>query len=126
MRLSRRTDLRRRCCGGIGRSASVAGESGVRGMARQLAVSATGRWAPYSQGMLTRALAVVIFLLVAFAAVAQTATDNSHHRAPDLGLKVGILPSGPLDAITDVAGVEVGHSTIISGDNIRTGVTAVL
>ena len=47
-------------------------------------------------------------------------------RASDLGLKVGILPSGPLDAITDVAGVEVGQTTIIRGDNIRTGVTAVL
>jgi D-aminopeptidase len=43
-----------------------------------------------------------------------------------VGLNVGILPSGPLDAITDVAGVEVGHTTIIRGDNIRTGVTAVL
>jgi len=36
------------------------------------------------------------------------------------------LPRGPLDAITDVAGVEVGHTTIIRGDNIRTGVTAIL
>src|SRR5204863_7364024 len=36
------------------------------------------------------------------------------------------LPTGPLDAITAVAGVEVGHTTIIRGDNIRTGVTAVL
>jgi D-aminopeptidase len=43
-----------------------------------------------------------------------------------LGLKVGILPTGRLNAITDVAGVEVGHTTIISGNNIRTGVTAVL
>jgi D-aminopeptidase len=43
-----------------------------------------------------------------------------------LGLKVGILPIGPLDAITDVPGVKVGHTTIIRGDNIRTGVTAIL
>ena len=41
-------------------------------------------------------------------------------------MKVGVLPAGPLDAITDVAGVEVGQTTIIRGDNIRTGVTAVL
>jgi D-aminopeptidase len=47
-------------------------------------------------------------------------------RASDLGLKVGVLPTGPLDAITDVEGVEVGQTTIIRGDNIRTGVTAVL
>jgi D-aminopeptidase len=43
-----------------------------------------------------------------------------------LGLKVGVLPTGPLDAITDVAGVEVGHTTIIRGADIRTGVTATL
>ena len=43
-----------------------------------------------------------------------------------MGLKVGVLPTGPLDAITDVAGVEVGHTTIIRGDDIRTGVTATL
>lgn len=47
-------------------------------------------------------------------------------RAKDLGIRVGILPSGSLNAITDVAGVLVGHTTIIRGNNIRTGVTAVL
>jgi D-aminopeptidase len=47
-------------------------------------------------------------------------------RATELGLKVGVLPTGPLDAITDVGGVAVGHSTIIRGENIRTGVTAIL
>ena len=41
-------------------------------------------------------------------------------------MKVGILPPGPLNAITDVNGVLVGHTTIIRGDDIRTGVTAVL
>jgi D-aminopeptidase len=41
-------------------------------------------------------------------------------------LKVGILPAGPLNAITDVAGVEVGQTTIVRGDNVRTGVTAIL
>jgi len=47
-------------------------------------------------------------------------------RARELGIKVGILPTGSLNAITDVAGVLVGHTTITRGDNIRTGVTAVL
>ena len=65
-------------------------------------------------------------LLVATLAAAQSTIPNARPRASDLGLKVGILPSGPLDAITDVAGVEVGQTTIIRGDNIRTGVTAVL
>src|SRR5262249_21481728 len=53
-------------------------------------------------------------------------TINAHPRALELGIKIGVLPSGPLDAITDVDGVQVGHTTIIRGDNIRTGVTAVL
>jgi L-aminopeptidase/D-esterase-like protein len=44
----------------------------------------------------------------------------------DLGLKIGVLDSGLLDAITDVAGVEVGHSTIVRGNDIRTSVTAIL
>ncbi|HSH39994.1 MAG TPA: P1 family peptidase, partial [Chthoniobacterales bacterium] len=47
-------------------------------------------------------------------------------RAREVGLKIGVLPVGPLNAITDVAGVRVGHRTIIRGDNIRTGVTAIL
>lgn len=47
-------------------------------------------------------------------------------RATELGIHVGVLPAGPLDAITDVAGVQVGQSTIIRGDNVRTGVTAIL
>jgi D-aminopeptidase len=47
-------------------------------------------------------------------------------RARELGIEVGVLPPGPLNAITDVAGVRVGHATVIRGENIRTGVTAVL
>jgi len=47
-------------------------------------------------------------------------------RARDIGIVVGVLPPGPLNAITDVTGVRVGHRTIVEGENIRTGVTAVL
>ena len=47
-------------------------------------------------------------------------------RARDLGVIVGVLPTGPLNAITDVAGVRVGHATLNQGANIRTGVTAIL
>ncbi len=47
-------------------------------------------------------------------------------RARDLGIAPGAMEPGPLDAITDVAGVKVGHVTLISGDRVRTGVTAVL
>jgi D-aminopeptidase len=47
-------------------------------------------------------------------------------RAREAGVIVGILPPGPLNSITDVSGVLVGHYTIVRGDNVRTGVTAVL
>jgi D-aminopeptidase len=47
-------------------------------------------------------------------------------RARDLGIVVGSIPTGPLNAITDVAGVRVGHTTIARGDSINTGVTAIL
>ena len=49
----------------------------------------------------------------------------SRPRAREIGLKIGVLPSGELNAITDVAGVLVGHTTIRKGDSIRTGVTAI-
>ena len=71
-------------------------------------------------------VAVAVSLLLASSVSAQSIRSNTRPRASDLGLKVGILPTGPLNAITDVAGVEVGHTTIINGDNVRTGVTAVL
>ena len=47
-------------------------------------------------------------------------------RARDAGLSIGSLPIGPLNTITDVPGVRVGHSTVIRPPNVRTGVTAIL
>jgi D-aminopeptidase len=47
-------------------------------------------------------------------------------RARDLGIQPGAGSPGPLNAITDVAGVRVGHTTIVNGETIRTGVTAIL
>jgi D-aminopeptidase len=55
-------------------------------------------------------------------------------RARDLGIEIGLLPPGPLNALTDVAGVRVGHTTLIEGEGslevgrgpVRTGVTVVL
>src|ERR1700719_2186019 len=69
---------------------------------------------------------ITIFLLTASFAVAQNQTPNPRPRASDLGLNVGILRAGALNAIPDVPGAQVGHTTIIRGDNIRTGVTAIL
>jgi len=47
-------------------------------------------------------------------------------RARDLGIVPGVLPPGPLNAITDVPGVRVGQTTVRLGDSVRTGVTAIL
>jgi D-aminopeptidase len=68
-----------------------------------------------------RSLLVAVLLLMSSASA-----QIPRLRASDLGIKVGVLPAGPLDAITDVAGVSVGHTTIIHGDDIRTGVTAIV
>jgi D-aminopeptidase len=51
---------------------------------------------------------------------------DPRRRARDLGLTIGPHDPGPLDAITDVAGVRVGHTTVIEGDTVRTGVTAIV
>lgn len=66
-----------------------------------------------------------VLLLTSFTS-AQNTTSNTRPRTSDLGLKIGVLARGPLNAITDVEGVEVGQTTIIRGDDIRTGVTAIL
>ena len=55
-------------------------------------------------------------------------------RARDLGIRIGTADTGPANAITDVAGVRVGHTTIVRGDGplrvgegpVRTGVTVIL
>ena len=47
-------------------------------------------------------------------------------RVRDIGLRIGVLPTGPFNAITDVAGLTVGQTTITKGENIRTGVTAIV
>lgn len=51
---------------------------------------------------------------------------SQHKRARDLGIKIGVFETGELNAITDVKGVTIGHKTLIQGENIRTGVTAII
>lgn len=68
-------------------------------------------------------LTVLCLLPLAFVDAAESADKP---RARDIGLVVGVFPTGPLNAITDVVGVKVGHSTIIEGDDVRTGVTAII
>ncbi len=60
------------------------------------------------------------------AAVVPIAAAAERPRARDLGLQPGVLETGPLNAITDVAGVMVGQQTLVEGAGIRTGVTAVV
>jgi D-aminopeptidase len=67
-----------------------------------------------------RALALLLLLLAAIAAA------EDRPRARDLGLEVGIFPTGTLNAITDVAGVRVGHTTVDAEPDVRTGVTAIV
>jgi D-aminopeptidase len=52
--------------------------------------------------------------------------ESARKRVRELGISPGILPVGKWNALTDVNGVEVGHVTLIEGDDIRTGVTAIL
>ncbi len=65
-------------------------------------------------------------LLVLLPQMTQTGGQQKRPRARDIGLVVGVLPPGRLDAITDVEGVRVGHATLIRGEDVRTGVTAIL
>jgi D-aminopeptidase len=76
---------------------------------------------------LTR-LASATAVLCACAILGSTLTSGADKkpRARDLGLEPGVFPPGPLNAITDVKGVKVGHTTLIEGDNVRTGVTAIV
>ena len=58
--------------------------------------------------------------------MASLTNAQNRPRARELGITVGVLPTGANNAITDVDGVLVGHTTLIRGENIRTGVTAIL
>ncbi len=68
----------------------------------------------------------VLFFLVGSVLAQTKPASETKPRARELGIRPGIYDPGPLNAITDVAGVRVGQVTIVAGDNIRTGVTAIL
>ena len=73
--------------------------------------------------LMVRNLAVLTLLCVTPFALAQS---DSRPRAREAGVVVGVFQPGELNAITDVDGVRVGHTTVIEGDDIRTGVTAII
>ncbi|MCB1035337.1 MAG: P1 family peptidase, partial [Acidobacteria bacterium] len=75
-----------------------------------------------------RGLTLLILLLEGLSsrAFAQgPVAQEARPRARQAGIVVGILPPGPLNAITDVQGVRVGQSTVIEDEGVRTGVTAI-
>src|SRR5262252_5149935 len=73
---------------------------------------------------------------LSFALVSASAypAEAARPRARELGIRLGLLPTGPHNAITDVPGVRVGHTTLIEGEGalvpgigpVRTGVTAII
>ena len=57
---------------------------------------------------------------------ARASAQPQRPRVREFGLRLGTLLTGPLNAITDVDGVRVGHATVIAGERVRTGITVVL
>jgi len=66
---------------------------------------------------------VLLFIFLSLFSVTCLAQNK---RARDLGIKIGVLSPGKWNAITDVPGVKVGHTTLFKGDSVRTGITAIL
>ncbi len=64
---------------------------------------------------------LLILLSILFSILIQ-----AQNRVRDFGLHIGVLSPGKLNAITDVAGVKVGHTTLFEGSSVRTGVTAII
>ena len=71
----------------------------------------------------THTLKTVFILLILFSVLLSA---GERKRARDLGIEIGIFPTGEYNSITDVTGVKVGHTTVIQGDSVRTGVTVIL
>ena len=68
----------------------------------------------------------VAFFAVSALFAAFASAQAAKPRARDLGIAPGVHPTGTLNAITDVDGVRVGHTTLVEGDRVRTGVTAIV
>ncbi|MGH8177772.1 MAG: P1 family peptidase [Steroidobacter sp.] len=71
---------------------------------------------------------MLIAFSISLAAMASTssAAEDARPRLRDLGVTIGVFNAGPMNAITDVDGVRVGHRTLIEGERVRTGVTAIV
>lgn len=69
---------------------------------------------------------ILVLIVIVTLLMEPSIQSQNRQRVRELGITVGVLPTGPLNAITDVDGVLVGHTTLVQGDNVRTGVTAIL
>lgn len=76
--------------------------------------------------MLRKFLPTAIGIAAVIAAASTAGAEPARPRLRDLGVRIGVLDPGPVNAITDVAGVRVGHRTLIDGERVHTGVTAIL
>jgi len=76
--------------------------------------------------LFNRPVSMLLFCLLLHPGVTVMAESDERPRARDIGLVVGTFKPGPLNAITDVEHVRVGHATRIEGEDIRTGVTAII
>jgi D-aminopeptidase len=69
-------------------------------------------------------IAAALLIVSPASSLAQASSERP--RARDIGLEVGVFETGQHNAITDVSGVRVGHTTVVDGDRVRTGVTAIM
>src|SRR5690606_21238323 len=69
---------------------------------------------------------IQLLLFVFAITISRDTYGQQRGRLTDFKIRIGVLPKGKFNAITDVPGVKVGHTTIIRADSVRTGVTAVL
>ncbi|MAV32096.1 MAG: aminopeptidase [Gammaproteobacteria bacterium] len=67
-----------------------------------------------------------ILITLSLTSLTTAAADDERPRARDAGIVVGVFEPGINNAITDVSNVRVGHATVVRGDDIRTGVTAII
>ena len=80
-----------------------------------------------SSGLIMNGFVLLLICLATCPGLFAQATEPATKpRTRDIGITVGVLPTGTLNAISDVPGVLVGHTTIIRGEEIRTGVTAIV
>src|SRR5262245_1530492 len=82
---------------------------------------------PLAEGIMRGMARVPVALLLSCSlASAVLSAQSARPRARDIGLAPGVLAPGAINAITDVRGVRVGHTTLVAGDNVRTGVTVIV